>query len=125
MQLTLLDRVGNTSDIRDLSRQELHELAREARDRHIDVVSQVGGHFGASLGVVELTVALHYVFDTPRDKIVWDTGHQAYIHKILTGRNDRIETIRQKGGLAPFCRRDESEYDAFGAGHAATSISAA
>ena len=123
--MTLLDRVGNTSDIRDLSRQELHELAREARDRHIDVVSQVGGHFGASLGVVELTVALHYVFDTPRDKIVWDTGHQAYIHKILTGRNDRIETIRQKGGLAPFCRRDESEYDAFGAGHAATSISAA
>jgi 1-deoxy-D-xylulose-5-phosphate synthase len=89
------------------------------------VVSQKGGHFGASLGVAELTVALHYVFDTPRDQLVWDTGHQAYIHKILTGRNDRLPTIRQKGGLAPFCRRDESEYDAFGAGHASTSISAA
>jgi len=123
--LALLDRVSSPSDIRELSRQELHELAVEARDRHIDIVSQVGGHFGASLGVAELTVALHYVFNTPRDKIVWDTGHQAYIHKILTGRNDRIDTIRQKGGLAPFCRRDESEYDTFGAGHAATSISAA
>jgi 1-deoxy-D-xylulose-5-phosphate synthase len=121
----LLERVKDPKDIRQLSRQELHELAREARERHIDVVSQVGGHFGASLGVAELTVALHYVFDTPRDKIVWDTGHQAYIHKILTGRNQRLPTIRQKGGLAPFCRRDESEYDAFGAGHAATSISAA
>jgi len=123
--VTLLQRVKDPTDIRALSREELHELAREARERHIDVVSQVGGHFGASLGVTELTVALHYVFDTPRDKIVWDTGHQAYIHKILTGRNDRLPTIRTKGGLAPFCRRDESEYDAFGAGHAATSISAA
>ncbi len=123
--MTLLQRVKDPTDIRALSREELHELAREARERHIDVVSQVGGHFGASLGVTELTVALHYVFDTPRDKIVWDTGHQAYIHKILTGRNDRLPTIRTKGGLAPFCRRDESEYDAFGAGHAATSISAA
>jgi 1-deoxy-D-xylulose-5-phosphate synthase len=123
--VALLDRVKNPQDIRSLSRQELHELAREARERHIDVVSQVGGHFGASLGVTELTVALHYVFDTPRDKIVWDTGHQAYIHKILTGRNDRLPTIRQRGGLAPFCRREESEFDAFGAGHAATSISAA
>lgn len=123
--MALLDRVKIPEDIRQLSRQELHELVQEARERHIDVVSQVGGHFGASLGVTELTVALHYVFDTPRDKIVWDTGHQAYIHKILTGRNERLPTIRQKGGLAPFCRRDESEYDAFGAGHAATSISAA
>ncbi len=123
--MALLDRVKTPKDIRTLNRQELHDLAKEARDRHIDVVSQVGGHFGASLGVTELTVALHYVFDTPRDKIVWDTGHQAYIHKILTGRNDRFPSIRQKDGLAPFCRRDESEYDAFGAGHAATSISAA
>jgi len=123
--VALLDRVKTPKDIRTLNRQELHDLAKEARDRHIDVVSQVGGHFGASLGVTELTVALHYVFDTPRDKIVWDTGHQAYIHKILTGRNDRFPSIRQKDGLAPFCRRDESEYDAFGAGHAATSISAA
>ncbi|MGD8360616.1 MAG: 1-deoxy-D-xylulose-5-phosphate synthase N-terminal domain-containing protein, partial [Gemmatimonadota bacterium] len=124
-QVALLDRVKTPKDIRTLSRPELHELAKEARERHIDVVSQVGGHFGASLGVTELTVALHYVFDTPRDKIIWDTGHQAYIHKILTGRNDRLPTIRQKDGLAPFCRRDESEYDAFGAGHAATSVSAA
>ncbi len=123
--MALLNRVKYPRDIRNLSRQELHELAKEARDRHIDVVSQVGGHFGASLGVTELTVALHYVFDTPRDKVVWDTGHQAYIHKLLTGRNDELTTIRQKGGLAPFCHREESEYDAFGAGHAATSISAA
>lgn len=123
--MALLDRVRTPEDIRELSREDLHELAKEARERHIDVVSRIGGHFGASLGVTELTVALHHVFDTPRDKIVWDTGHQAYIHKILTGRNDRFPTIRQKEGLAPFCRRDESEYDAFGAGHAATSISAA
>lgn len=123
--MALLDRVKYPRDIRELSRPQLRELAKEARERHIDVVSKVGGHFGASLGVTELTVALHYVFDTPKDKIIWDTGHQAYIHKILTGRNDRFPTIRQKGGLAPFCRRDESEYDAFGAGHAATSISAA
>jgi len=123
--VALLDRVKTPKDIRKLSHQELHELVREARERHIDVVSEIGGHFGASLGVTELTVGLHYIFDTPRDKIVWDTGHQAYIHKILTGRNDRFATIRQTGGLAPFCRRDESEYDAFGAGHAATSISAA
>ncbi len=123
--MSLLDRIRTPADLRDLSREELHQLAKEARERHIDVVSRVGGHFGASLGVTELTVALHYIFDTPRDKIVWDTGHQAYIHKILTGRNERLPTIRQKEGLAPFCRRDESEYDAFGAGHAATSISAA
>ena len=123
--MALLHRVKTPKDIRELSHTELHELAREARERHIDVVSQIGGHFGASLGVTELTVALHYVFDTPRDKIVWDTGHQAYIHKILTGRNEEFPTIRQTGGLAPFCRREESEYDAFGAGHAATSVSAA
>jgi 1-deoxy-D-xylulose-5-phosphate synthase len=125
VEVPLLDRVKYPEDLRGLSREELHELVNEARERHIDVVSKVGGHFGASLGVAELTVALHYIFETPRDKIVWDTGHQAYIHKILTGRNDLLPTIRQKDGLAPFCRRDESEYDAFGAGHAATSISAA
>jgi len=123
--VAVLQRVKSPKDIKNLSREELHQLADEARERHIDVVSRVGGHFGASLGVTELTVALHYVFDTPRDKIVWDTGHQAYIHKILTGRNDELPTIRKMGGLAPFCRRDESEYDAFGAGHAATSISSA
>ena len=123
--MPLLDQIQSPADVRALNRTELHQLVREARERHIDVVAQLGGHFAASLGVTELTVALHHVFETPRDQIVWDTGHQAYIHKILTGRNDRLPTIRQKDGLAPFCRRDESEYDAFGAGHAATSISAA
>lgn len=120
-----MDRVKYPEDIRRLGRDELNQLVDEARARHIDVVSQKGGHFGASLGVAELTVALHYVYDTPRDQIVWDTGHQAYIHKMLTGRNEELPTIRTQGGLAPFLRRDESEYDAFGAGHAATSISAA
>ena len=123
--MRLLDRVKYPEDIRRLGRDELNQLVDEVRARHIDVVSQKGGHFGASLGVAELTVALHYVYDTPRDQIVWDTGHQAYIHKMLTGRNEELPTIRTQGGLAPFLRRDESEYDAFGAGHAATSISAA
>ena len=122
--MPLLDRVKYPEDIRRLGRDELNQLVDEARARHINVVSQKGGHFGASLGVAELTVALHYVYDTPRDQIVWDTGHQAYIHKMLTGRNEELPTIRTQGGLAPFLRRDESEYDAFGAGHAATSISA-
>ncbi|MDZ7779624.1 MAG: 1-deoxy-D-xylulose-5-phosphate synthase [Gemmatimonadota bacterium] len=123
--MSLLDRIRYPRDLRTLDRSELEAVVQAVRDRHIDVVSQKGGHFGASLGVAELTVALHYVYDTPRDQLVWDTGHQAYIHKILTGRNERLPTIRTKDGLAPFCRRDESEYDAFGAGHASTSISAA
>ena len=123
--MALLDRIQYPKDLRALPRADLRRVADEVRQRHIDVVAQKGGHFGASLGVVELTVALHYVFDTPRDQLVWDTGHQAYIHKILTGRNEQLPTIRQQGGMAPFCRRDESEYDAFGAGHASTSISAA
>lgn len=123
--MTLLDRVHTPDDVRRLSRSELRQLVRDVRERHIDVVSKIGGHFGASLGVAELTVALHFVFDTPRDRLVWDTGHQGYIHKILTGRNDRFPTIRKKDGLAPFLSRKESEYDHFGAGHAATSISAA
>ncbi len=123
--MPLLDRVKYPEDIRRLGRDELNQLVDEVRARHIDVVSEKGGHFGASLGVAELTVALHYAYDTPRDQIVWDTGHQAYIHKMLTGRNEELPTIRTQGGLAPFLRRDESEYDAFGAGHAATSISAA
>ena len=123
--MSILDRIDGPEDVRGLSREELHELVVEARERHVDVISKVGGHFGASLGVAELTVALHYTFETPRDKLIWDTGHQGYIHKILTGRNERLATIRKKDGLAPFLRRDESEYDHFGAGHAATSISAA
>ena len=123
--MSILDQINGPEDVRGLSREELHELVEEARERHVDVISKVGGHFGASLGVAELTVALHYTFETPRDKLIWDTGHQGYIHKILTGRNERLPTIRKKDGLAPFLRRDESEYDHFGAGHAATSISAA
>jgi len=123
--VSLLDQIKYPADLRRLKPQELRQLADEVRERHIDVVSEKGGHFGASLGVTELTVALHYAFDTPRDQLVWDTGHQAYIHKILTGRNDDLPSIRTRHGLAPFLRRDESEYDAFGAGHAATSISAA
>jgi 1-deoxy-D-xylulose-5-phosphate synthase len=122
---SILDRIQSPADLRTLSREELRQLVADVRERHIDVVSEKGGHFGATLGVAELTVALHYAFDTPRDKVVWDTGHQAYIHKILTGRNERFPTIRTRHGLAPFLRRDESPYDVFGAGHAATSISAA
>ncbi len=123
--MTVLDRIESPEDVRRLSRDELHQLVCDVRDRHIDVISKIGGHFGASLGLAEITVALHYVFDTPRDRLVLDTGHQGYIHKILTGRNDRFPTIRQKDGLAPFLSRAESEHDHFGAGHAATSISAA
>ncbi len=123
--MSLLDSIEYPADLRRLKPDSLRRVVEEVRERHIDVVSEKGGHFGASLGVAELTVALHYVFDTPRDQLVWDTGHQAYIHKILTGRNDRLPSIRTRKGLAPFLRRDESEYDAFGAGHAATSISAA
>lgn len=123
--MALLDHVRFPADVRKLGPEDLRRLADECRERHIDVVSRKGGHFGASLGVVELTVALHYAFDTPRDRLVWDTGHQAYIHKILTGRNEALPSIRTRGGLAPFLRRSESEYDTFGAGHAATSISAA
>ena len=121
----MLDRIDSPADIRRLSEEELHELAEDVRQRLVDVISQIGGHFAPGLGVVELTVALHYVFDTPTDRLVWDVGHQGYPHKILTGRNDRFHTMRQKGGLAPFLKREESEYDVFGAGHAATSISAA
>ncbi len=123
--MALLDDIRYPEDLRRLPRGELADVVEAVRERHIDVVSRKGGHFGASLGVAELTVGLHYVFDTPRDQIVWDTGHQAYIHKILTGRNEELPSIRTRNGLAPFCRRDESEYDAFGAGHASTSISAA
>jgi 1-deoxy-D-xylulose-5-phosphate synthase len=123
--VSLLEQVRYPPELRALPREKLRQLADEVRDRHIDVVARKGGHFGASLGVVELTLALHWVYDTPRDQLVWDTGHQAYIHKIVTGRNEALPSIRTRRGLAPFLRRDESEYDAFGAGHAATSISAA
>ena len=121
----LLDRISSPEDLRALPRENLGVIAEELRAETIDAVSVTGGHLGAGLGVVELTVALHYVFDTPHDVLIWDVGHQAYPHKILTGRRDRMRTIRQPGGLAGFTRREESAYDPFGAGHSSTSISAA
>jgi 1-deoxy-D-xylulose-5-phosphate synthase len=119
----LLDRVNIPADLRNFSAEQLKQLAQELRAETIDAVSVTGGHLGASLGVVELTVAIHAVFDTPRDRLIWDVGHQAYPHKILTGRRDRIRTLRQEGGLSGFTRRSESEYDPFGAAHSSTSIS--
>ncbi|MDP3860344.1 MAG: 1-deoxy-D-xylulose-5-phosphate synthase [Phaeovulum sp.] len=121
----LLDRVRLPADLKGFSDRELHQLANELRAETISAVSVTGGHLGAGLGVVELTVALHAVFDAPRDKIIWDVGHQCYPHKILTGRRDRIRSLRQKGGLSGFTKRAESPYDPFGAGHSSTSISAA
>ena len=120
----LLDRIKMPADLRGLKDSELRQLADELRTETIDAVSVTGGHLGAGLGVVELTVALHAVFDTPTDKLIWDVGHQAYPHKILTGRRDRIRTLRQGGGLSGFTKRAESQYDAFGAAHSSTSISA-
>ena len=121
----LLDRVKLPSDLKALSDRELHQLSAELRAETISAVSVTGGHLGAGLGVVELTVALHAVFDTPRDKLIWDVGHQCYPHKILTGRRDRIRTLRMEGGLSGFTKRSESPYDPFGAAHSSTSISAA
>jgi len=121
----LLDRVHTPADMRDMSADELKQLADELRRETIDAVSRTGGHLGAGLGVIELTVALHHVFETPKDRLIWDVGHQAYPHKILTGRRDRIRSLRQGGGLSGFTRRSESEYDPFGAAHSSTSISAA
>ncbi|MBN1301724.1 MAG: 1-deoxy-D-xylulose-5-phosphate synthase [Melioribacteraceae bacterium] len=122
---SLLFKVNSPKDIRDFSLNQLKKLSSEIREYMIDVISQVGGHFGGGLGTVELTVALHKVFDTPNDLLIWDTGHQAYPHKIITGRRDQLNTIRQFKGISGFLKRSESEYDAFGAGHATTSISAA
>lgn len=121
----LLDRVSFPSDLKGLSDRELRQVADELRAETISAVSQTGGHLGAGLGVVELTVAVHAVFDTPRDKLIWDVGHQCYPHKILTGRRDRIRTLRTEGGLSGFTKRSESAYDPFGAAHSSTSISAA
>src|SRR5499426_941776 len=123
-QTPLLDRVHVPADLRRLPENQLRQFADELRQETISAVSVTGGHLGAGLGVVELTVALHYVFDTPRDRIIWDVGHQAYPHKILTARRDRIRTLRQGGGLSGFTKRAESEYDPFGAAHSSTSISA-
>src|SRR5436190_17149563 len=121
----LLDTVLAPEDTRGFSIAQLRQLADELRAETISAVSQTGGHLGAGLGVVELTTALHYVFDTPRDVLIWDVGHQAYPHKIITGRRDRIRTLRQGQGLSGFTKRTESEYDPFGAAHSSTSISAA
>src|SRR3569832_1518398 len=120
----MLDQIHVPADMRSLTKEQLPELAEELRQEMINAVAVTGGHLGAGLGVIELTVALHYVFDTPRDKLIWDVGHQAYPHKILTGRRDRIRTLRQGGGLSGFTKRSESEYDPFGAAHSSTSISA-
>lgn len=121
----VLERIRSSADVSALSRDELRTLSADIRARLIDVCSRTGGHIGAGLGVVELTVALHYVFDAPSDRLVWDVGHQGYPHKLLTGRNSGMETLRQEGGLSGFLKRSESEFDAFGAGHAGTAISAA
>ena len=121
----LLDQIARPADLKGLSDRQLVQVADELRQETIAAVSETGGHLGAGLGVVELTVALHSVFDTPRDKVIWDVSHQSYPHKILTGRRDRIRTLRKKGGLSGFTKRSESPYDPFGAAHSSTSISAA
>lgn len=124
-RMEVLSRIDSPKDLKRLSRHEMKRLAGEIRQRILEVVSKTGGHLGGPLGTVELSIALHYVLDTPKDKIVWDTGHQSYPHKLLTGRNDKFDTLRQFKGICGFCNIEESEYDTFGAGHAATSISAA
>src|SRR5436309_6010428 len=123
--MELLQQINSPEDLRRLRPEQLQEVANEIRQYILETMARVGGHTGASLGAVELAVALHYAFDTPRDRLVWDVGHQAYAHKILTGRRDQLPTVKQYGGISGFLRRDESEYDVFGAGHASTSLSAA
>ena len=120
----LLDNIKYPKDLKNFSDKELKTLCKELRNEVIDAVSVTGGHLGAGLGVVELTVAIHSVFNTPKDKLIWDVGHQCYPHKVITGRRDKIRTIRQPGGLYGFTKRSESEYDPFGAAHSSTSISA-
>src|SRR6187397_1293902 len=123
--MTFLDRIHLPQDLRRLAPDDLPQLADELREEIVRCVSETGGHFSSNLGSVELTIALHYLFDTPSDLLVWDVGHQTYPHKILTGRRDRMSTLRQYGGLSGFPKRDESEYDTFGTAHSSTSISAA
>ena len=124
-EMSLLENINSSADLRRLSIDQLPDVAAEIRQYILETMSRIGGHTGASLGAIELAVALHYAFDTPQDRLVWDVGHQAYAHKILTGRRDALPTIKQYGGISGFLRRDESEYDTFGAGHASTSLSAA
>jgi len=122
---SILDTIAGPSDLKGLSDADLQQLADELRTEVIEAVSTTGGHLGSSLGVVELTVALHAVFDTPRDKLIWDVGHQCYPHKVLTGRRAQMKTLRQEGGISGFTKRSESDFDPFGAAHSSTSISAA
>src|ERR671910_2061293 len=124
-KMSLLENINSSADLRALPVDQLRTVSDDIRTYILETMSRVGGHTGASLGAVELAVALHYAFDTPRDRLVWDVGHQAYAHKILTGRREQLHTIKQYGGLSGFLRRDESEHDTFGAGHASTSLSAA
>src|ERR671926_1532634 len=123
MTKRLLDRINRPQDLHGLSEDQLQQVAQEVRDLLIDTVGEIGGHFGANLGACEIAVAVHSLIDSPRDKVLWDVGHQAYPHKVLTGRRDRLGTIRKYGGLAPFCSIFESEHDIMGAGHASTSVS--
>jgi len=125
VQKNILQHINYPEDLNHLNNDELSQLAKELREFIINIVATKEGHLGASLGVVELTIALHYVFDTPNDLLIWDVGHQAYVHKILTGRKNQFETNRQLGGISGFPKREESKYDAFGVGHSSTSISAA
>ena len=124
MKYNYLDKINFPDDLKRYKKDDLELIAKELRHKTIDAVSKTGGHLGAGLGVVELTIALHYIFDTPNDKLIWDVGHQAYPHKIITGRKKKIETIRQENGLYGFVKRSESEYDTFGTAHSSTSISA-
>src|SRR5437899_9260598 len=123
--MSILKTISSPADLKSVPVEQLPVLAAEIRERIIAVTSAVGGHLASNLGVVELTVALHYLLDTPKDKIVWDTSNQAYAHKLLTGRAERFHTLRQYGGLSGFCKREESIYDTFNAGHAGTGVSAA
>src|ERR1022692_619951 len=120
--MKIIDGINGPEDLKELSEEQLERLAQEVREHIINTVGEIGGHFGANLGACELAVALHSVLDSPRDKILWDVGHQAYPHKVLTGRRDQLPTIRKYGGLAPFCSILESEHDIMGAGHASTAI---
>src|SRR5919199_1596929 len=120
--MRLLEKIDKPQDLHGLSNDELQRVAQEVRELIIDTIGEIGGHFGANLGACELAVAIHSLLDSPRDKVLWDVGHQAYPHKILTGRRDQLDTIRKYGGLAPFCAIHESEHDIMGAGHASTSI---
>ena len=123
MKYKFLDQINFPDDLRKFDNKDLKKIANELRHKTIDAVSKTGGHLGAGLGVVELTIALHYIFETPKDKLIWDVGHQTYPHKILTGRKHKIETLRQENGLYGFVKRSESEYDTFGTAHSSTSIS--